>query len=278
MNLFKHLELKVPIELLQYVNDNRLFKALGLFLLLKVSGDGHITLYNELKQGIISALGISLNTFKKHLKALVELNWVGVDLNTGIYYIRSFNFVRRKYGYTGSHSVRFNISDDACTIKEFVQGALICYDVRRKIHGRNAKITKLVGSSALHKESALQEHIRTGEITKYCGLSNSVIGKILGVSKSQADRTKKKLKKLDYIRTCAQYSHITTFDQPDWVLYKQLPTNRRYQFRISRKGKNTKYMVYERSYDEIIPCMEFVNQRWAIRKMKKDRLGVIEGE
>lgn len=272
MNLFKHLELKVPTEFLQHVNDNRLFIVLGLFLLLKASGDGHIMLNTELKQGIMSALQISLNTFKKHLKTLIGLNWVGVDASTGIYYIRSFNFLRRKYGYTGSVAARFNLSSDACTIKEFVQGALICHDVRRKMHGRNAKIIKSLGRSALHKESAIQELVRTGEITKYCGLSNSVIGKILGVSKSQADRIKKKLKKLGYIHTHAQYTHIATFDKPDWVLYDYLQVNRRLQFRTSGEGQKKKYMLFERSYDEITPCMEFVNQKWAARRMKKDRV------
>jgi hypothetical protein len=277
MNLFKYLELKVPIELLQHVNDNRLFVVLGLFLLLKVSGNGHITLPNELKQGIISALQISLNTFKKHLKTLIGLNWVGVDAGTGIYYIRSFNYIRKKNGYTGSHSVRFNLSTDACTIKEFVQGALICHDVRRKIHGRNAEIIKSLGRSALHKESAIQELVRAGKITPYCGLSNSVIGKILGVSKSQADRRKKRLKELGYIRTCAQYTHVATFDKPDWVLYNHLQVNRRLQFHTRSGGQRKKYMLFERSYDEIIPCMEFVNQKWAVRKIKKDRVGVVEG-
>ena len=134
-----------------------------------------------------------------------------------------------------------------------------------------------MGRSALQKESALQELIAAGKITKYCGLSNSIIGKILSVSKSQADRIKKKLKKLGYIRANAKYSHVTTFDKPDWVFKNHLSPNRRYQLRIRGKNQNRKYMLFERSFDEIIPCMEFVNQKWAVRRIKSDRLGVHEG-
>jgi hypothetical protein len=259
----------VPIELIQYAHANKLHKAAGIYLLLKASCDGHIKLSKDDRQEIMEALQIkTVTSFNKYLKRLIQLNWVGFDANTGTYYIRSINYLRRSEGYESRLSVRFDVSTEACTIKEFIQGALVCHVARRKEHGRRAKIIKLAGRPALENESALQGLVNAGKITAYCGLSNSVIGKILGVSKSQADRIKKRLVKLGYIKAYAKYKHITTLSNPDFVLYDLLPPAR-YQFRIRKKNK--RIMVFVRSYDKIISCMEFVNQRWIARKLKMER-------
>jgi hypothetical protein len=266
--MFKKSSLRIPIELVQYVNACKLYKALGIYLLLKVSCDGHIKLSKDGRLQIMEALNIkTLASFNKHLNKLVELNWIGIDKNTATYYIRSIKYLRLRESYNRCLTVSFDVSSDSCTIKEFVQGALICSDIRRKEHGRRAKVIKKAGRPALKNESAIQGLIKARIITPYCGLSNSVIGKILGVSKSQADRIKKRLVGLGYIRTCAKYRHLATINEPDWVLYDYLP-GRRYQFRTKVKKHNKQIMLFERTYDEIISCMEFVNQRWITRKLK----------
>lgn len=273
--MFKQSYSNVPVELLKYANANKLHKALGIYLLLKASCNGHIVLTKQDRLQVMDALQIkTVASFNKHLGRLVAENWVGLDDSTGTYYIRGFNYLRRKHGFTGSLSVCFYTATDGCTIKEFIQAALICNEVRRKVHGRNAKIIKLAGRSALKKESAVQELIATGKITAYCGLSNGLIGGLLGVGKSQADRIKKRLVRIGYIRTNPQYKQVATFNKPDWVLYSHLPP-RRYKFDVRVKKTGKQITLYERSYDEIIACMEFVNQKTMVRKM--ENFGVHRG-
>jgi hypothetical protein len=267
--VFKKDTLKMPVELLMYANANKLHKAVGIYLLLKAFCDGHIILSRHDRLQIMDALQIkTVASFNKHLNRLISLNWVGLDGNTGTYYVRGFNYLRKQQDFKSSLSACFYVASDSCTIKEFIQGGLINSDIRRKNHGRKAKIIKLAGRPALKKESAIQGLIAMGKITAYCGLSNSLIGKILGVSKSQADRIKKRLVKLGYIRTNPKYKHLATFNHPDWILCDHLP-GRRYQFHVRVTSQGKLYMLYERTYDEIIPCMEFSNQKSIIRKLKK---------
>lgn len=128
---------------------------------------------------------------------------------------------------------------------------------------------KLLGnSSALRKESALQELISKKEISAYVGLSISKLAELLHVGSSQADRIKRELEQSGYIKCNKKYNTVLTTNAPDMSLYSHLPSNRRYSLKVKRTGGSEVYEYSERSYDEIINCMEFTNQRSIIRRLK----------
>jgi hypothetical protein len=245
-------------------------KALAIYLLLKASCAGHLTFSTELRIEIMAALKMkTVRSFEKHLNMLFSANWVGRDKSNETYYIRSFKTLRLQHGFRSSTAVVFNIHSDAATITEFVQAAVINWEITRKVRGRNAVIRKHVGSSASIKEGAVQELIASGLVTPYCGLSNEIIGKLLGVSKSQGDRIKKRLVKLSYLKANAKYNTISILQKPDFAILWQLPTNRRYKVKKQKRRGKLSYIILERTYDEIISLMEFINQKSILRKLKK---------
>lgn len=267
--------LSVPIELIQFAHKNKMHKALGLYLLLKASCDGHIVLSKELLSRMMSMLNISdRRSFRKYLKQLLSENWVGYNPETGIYYIRGSKNLRKRYGFRHNTSAVFYIAEDAPKVTAFIHGAIISHEIRRRTKARNARVKKLAGSSALLKESALHELADKGLISEYIGLSLSVIGKILGISQSQADRIKTNLKAQGYVKLKARYKVICEQDQPDFTLIKYMPVNRRYSVVKKTKRKKIVYEFRERSFDEIISCMELKNQRAILKKMG---LGVVGG-
>jgi hypothetical protein len=267
--LFKTNRLNVPIELIQQVQASKLHKSLGVYLMMKAACDGHIVLSKEQRRVIMAALGINtVRSFEKYLNKLITLNWIGFDKQTKAYYIRSFKTIRKENGFYRYRAVPFYISKDSTTITEFVQAAIICDKVVCKQHARKAKIIKVVGRSAFKKESAIQELVATNRITPYCGLSNELIGKCLGFGKSQADRCKKRLIITGYIKANAKYKQVCSFDKPDYLFLSHLPANRRYRLETTTHADNKTYIVLERTYDEIISCMEFTNQKAVVRRLK----------
>lgn len=207
-------------------------------------------------------------SFESYLSKLTALNWVGFDKNTHTYYIRSFKVLRVQAGYQKYLSAVFQIEKDASSITQFVQGALVCYHVKRRMQGRKTKIAKFAGSSALKNGSAIQELTARGDISGHVGFSLEKLGKLLNVSKSQADRYKKRLQTEGYIKTRKKYNVLFTSDKPDFYLFTNLPTNRIYDVKKRRREGKTFYEFRERTFDEFIPLMLFRCQKSIVRRLK----------
>jgi len=145
-------------------------KALGLYLLLRASCDGHTMLTPIYKASFKEILRIKDNrSFYKHLQKLLDENWIGYDTQSEVYYIRGIKELRRRLGFQDYRAVVFYINPHAYSIKEFIQAAILNNVVKRKNKARNAKIKKLAGSSALLKESAIQELAADGRLRSISG-------------------------------------------------------------------------------------------------------------
>lgn len=274
--MFKQSYSSIPVELVQYAHTQKMHKALGLYLLMRASCDGYMALTTGCKSSFMVLLNIKDGrSFNKHLQKLINENWIGYDTGKQLYYIRGSKELRKRYGFHNSSAVIFNIVKDAPNVTSFIHGAIISHEVIRKNKARNGRIRKLAGSFALKKESAIQELAASGRISEYIGLSLSVIGNLLGVSQSQADRIKVKLQNLGYISAKAKYRVVHVSDSPDFALIKFLPRNRRYSVRRKKGKDKVVYEFKERSYDEIYSLMEFKNQKAMIRRMRN--LGVDSG-
>lgn len=267
--VLRNQHIKVPVELLKHVQHHNKHKALGVYLVLKASCSGRIVLSKESYKFLLEVTSIKTHqSLKKHLNYLIQENWIGYDHKKGIIYVRGFNYLRDKYGFYGVRSATFSIERDLKNIKQFVEAAIVSSIIKTKIHGRIAVIVKNAGRSALKNKSAQQELIAKNRITAYCGLSNKVIGEELGMSKSQADRCKKAWERLGYIIAKPQFKVVYTSSKPDFNLIAHLPRNRRYSVkRVKTKGVIS-YLFLERTYDEIIPCIEFKNQKTQIKQLK----------
>ena len=90
--------LKIPMQMVRYVAENKLFKVLAVYLLLKAYSDGNLALAGDIRARIKEQLGIrTLVSFNKYIKQLRKLNWIGVDEATHTCYVRGFNTIRRHY-------------------------------------------------------------------------------------------------------------------------------------------------------------------------------------
>lgn len=261
--------LVVPVELVEYAHKQKMHRALGLYLLMKYSCDGHMQLTPELQKHYMTLLGTKdKRSFNKHLERLKNENWVGYDNKRQIYYIRGTKELIKRYGFSSPQSVVFYLETDAPNIQSFIHGAIICQLLRKRINAREVRIRKHTRGSALKYESALQELIARRKISDYIGLSVSLIGSILKVSQSQADRIKMKLDTLGYLRRKKRYNLVHVSSKPDMQIQKYLPSNRRYVVKKKGKKGNVRYEFKERIYDELIPLMDFRNQRSLIKKIK----------
>lgn len=259
----------VPVGLVEYAHKNKMHRPLGLYLLMKASCDGHMSMEIDKKKEFMKLLSIKdCRSFNKYLDRLKSENWVGYDKNSQVYYIRGTKELIRRYGFTNPQSVVFYTDKDAGNISSFVHGTIICQILRKRNKARTARKKKLIKGSALKYESASQELIAKGQISEYIGLSVSLLASILDVSQSQADRIKMKLIKLKYLSRKKRYSIVHESTKPDLQIIKYLPSNRLYAIkRVGKKG-NYIYQVKERLYDELIPLMDFRNQRYLIKKIK----------
>lgn len=268
--------ISVPIDIIRYVHQNKMHKALGVLLQMKSLCNGHMVLDKATQSIIMAGLAIrDVRCFNKHLERLKAENWVGFDVKKKVYYLRSFKELRKRYGFYNSAAVTFDLVKDSKEVTAFVQGAIVNHEILRRNKGRNVKIVKLAGRSALLKVGAIQELAAKGYISKYIGLSLSKLSEFLGTSQSQADRIKLKLKRLGYILVNAKYRVIAVSPSPDFNLVKFLPSKGRYSFAKRKKKGEVFYEVRERSFDELIPCMEFTYQRSIVKRLKVLEIGKV---
>ncbi len=266
--MFKQSHSNVPIELIQFAHKHKMHRALGLYLLMRTSCDGNMVLTAGCKMGFKELLRIKDDrSFNKHLQKLLDENWIGHDKVNQVYYIRGIKALRSHYGFYEVSAVAFDIVRDAPHITSFIHGAIIGQQLKKRNRARNGRIIKLAGSSALKKESAIQELAASGKISAYIGLSVSIIGKMLEVSQSQADRIKTKLIDLGYMSARQKFNVVHEADKPDFSLIKYLPSSRRYSVKRKTKNKKVVYVFSERCYDELFSLMEFKNQKSVVKRM-----------
>ncbi|QEC44397.1 hypothetical protein [Pseudobacter ginsenosidimutans] len=259
----------VPVQLIKYAHANKLQKALGLYLLLKASCDGHAEFNHDWKAFLMNTLDIkTTRSFNKYMSMLINENWVGLDKKSNTVYIRSFKWLRMKYGLYEPSIVEFDVVEDARHIVDFISSTILCFEIKRREHARRAVIIKKAGRSALKNESALQVLKAKKYITAYIGISLEKLGQLWNVSKSQADRIKNRLIRLNYIRRKKHYEVIQTLNSPDFSLFRHLPANRRYDVKKRKSKGATVYLFRERTFDEIISCMRFSSQKAVIRALK----------
>jgi hypothetical protein len=213
----------------------------------------------------------SVKSFKKYVKQLCAINWIGIDRKKQTYYIRAFNRIREMHAFKKSYAVVFDCLKDTKNISQFVQACVIAKKVEKMRKGRRAKIIKVAGRSALQKESALQELARDGKISPYVGLANSIIAKELNVAKSQADRLKRRFSQFGYLKFIPKHKEICCSSKPDFALIRYSHPDRRCRVRkLAKKGEVT-YVFEERVYDEVLSCIPFRRQRLHAKRLKRRR-------
>jgi len=102
----------IPVEMCYYAAANRLIKPLQLYLLLKAHCSGKMRIDRPTLFKLAYKLGYSHpKTVQAHLNKLQELNWIGYNPESGIYFIRGFDPIRQMHQWNRQGAARFNTSD-----------------------------------------------------------------------------------------------------------------------------------------------------------------------
>ena len=227
----------IPVQLASLILDKKLYKAFAIYLQLKF--------HNDKIHGseLASILQADKRTYTKHLKTLLELNWIGYNARKDVYHVRGFNYIRTSHELKRRRATLL-LTQDIKNIQTFLAASIICSSIMdQEYYKRPGTVTKKRGVT------------KQSQAFSYLGLSNYKIAKILGCKQTRARVLKLKAKRLGYINTKKQLQFVS--DDPN---YREGIADIRpidaMRLRLIQ-GK-----VYRQLPDEILPNLQF-------RKLKK---------
>jgi hypothetical protein len=263
-------KLLVPIELLEFVYENKLFKSLTIFLLLKIYIGDKVCSNSEVFPFIKENFKMKDSkdrTFNKHFQRLLEMNWIGYNKKNKIYHIRSFKFLKELYQFRKKRSSEVYLKDIK-QIQIYIVGVILCkaiYD--QKYYWEKVKRLR---SATNYKGVANQAKTFCLPLKpNYYGLSNTKIAALLNCNYTRASVLKNAAFKLGYIHLFHHYEDVIELDKPDYYIrpkislsQPQLAKRLRFWSKI-RNGKRV-VLIVRQLHDEILPNIPFKRRNYTL--------------
>jgi hypothetical protein len=199
-------------------------------------------------------------TFDKHIGILIQLGWVGYNSRTGIYFIRSFDYVRLIYNFRKRTATTLYLKD-IWHIQQYLVGVILSAEMRgqkyywESVYRRKPRTATKKGDVAKHSKVY-------SEVPNYYGLSVKAIAELLGCRTTRASVLKQQAAKAGYIKMKHHFAEYATLTEADFHFRPNL--NDRFpalagKFRIKKVKHNgtTSYKVLVQLHDEIIPNLAF---------------------
>lgn len=259
--------LLIPIELLEHTAKHQLYKPCLLYIYLKCHSSGKVKSTDPIFHLIKTLPGFEdRRTLTKHLKTLLDLNWIGYNAKSSIYFIRNFKSIQTQYGITSRKSVLF-LSEYINNFRPFVSGALIS----AKIYGVKfsyevARVRRL--NTALNKkDGAKQCYSYDRKAPEYYGLSNKGIAKLLNSSQTVACEQKTATEKAGFILTKGKFKVLLEFTSVDRAIRSQLEELKpEFKGRLRFKKNGSKIQLLIQLHDEIIPQLKMKSRKKIARE------------
>ncbi len=283
---------QIPTEFAAMVFYQELEKPFTLYMYFKSNSAGIFNRDSAVFKNAANALGFqSHNTFNKHLRKLLALNWVGYDEGGQKFYVRGFEHLRAVYGFQKKQTAGFPIEKiqgmqafcAAVIVTGKVQNQKYYFEVgQRKKPASAVKKTgaalQVAVSSApaqnwvprriVNDKASAQANPRKENKPAYYGYSNRTIAKILGCSKTTATDLKHQMEHWGFIKTIEHTEVLLTLDKRDYTIRQNLYKGRPeltgkviFRTAIKRVPQSTRYKkvieVVQQQYDEIIPLVKF---------------------
>lgn len=255
----KNARLSIPIQLLDFVQRNKLQKPFKLYLALKMFCSGKFYLNSAMLHSIKKINGLKdQRTIDLHLKKLLELKWITQSNKSGIYFIAGFDYLRSRYQFTKISAVPFKESHFN-DLNGFIAGALIIQNIKLQQHAnrkKNAsKYSRIYNRDNANKESNM--HLPKD----YFGLSNNRGSEILYCKQTRACQLKAQAENLGLIKTKEHLILFATLQKADFnfiKFYKLYEPTLAKKLKCRKvKGKNIIEVLLQLP-DEIIPETGFV--------------------
>lgn len=187
----------VPNELCEFVLKNKFVRPMQLYIHLKGKASGMIKLTDEIKGIIGKEIGLkSKRAVSNNLKLLVERGWIGFDKQSGYYFIRNFESVKKTEGLSRSMAAEFYFQDIK-KLKAFLCGAVIAKLIRSQKRQKR-ELERLKGRSYQCSRNC----------QNYYPVANMALAKILNITISTAFELKKLAAKSGYIKIKKNFQPI----------------------------------------------------------------------
>lgn len=282
MNKIVNHRLQVPIHLIEFAYHQHLLKELSLLLYLKFYCSGKIhkddVIFSNLRKTLIMR---DKRTFSKHITELIKRNWLGFDVKSGIYFVRSLKLIRciDEFNFRQAVLMRpediehFQIFAASVLINKEVKDQKYFYGFVKKKGGSlkaTSKWTVATHSTAsLHKSNKEREETylpitqsNPSGRPRYFGLSNAKIAKLLGCKQTRACNIKLRAEELGYLKVGHKYLDIMELPKADFQVRARI-----YEVHPNLKGRirffkkiyetHTSVKMVMQLHDEIIPLLNF---------------------
>jgi hypothetical protein len=283
---------QIPTEFAAMVFYEQLEKPFQLYMFFKSQSAGIFGKDSDIYNGARNVLGFkSHNTFNKHLRKLIALNWVGYDAVMQKFFVRSFDRLRAVYGFQKKQTAGLQMEKiqgmraflAAVIISGKIQNQKYYFEVGQRkepatavkrtgaalqVGVSSAPAQKWVPRRIVNDKASAHTNPRKDEKPAYYGYCNRTIAKILGCSKTKATDLKHEMEHRGFIKTIPHTEVILTLEKRNFRvrqdLYKAYPElSGKIIFRTALKRiKNSTRLkkvieVVQQQYDEIIPLVKF---------------------
>jgi hypothetical protein len=244
----------------------KISKAFQLFIYLKCHSSGKVHQDSDLFESVYRQLGIrDRRTINKYLETLLDLNWIGFNLGSGYYFIRSFDYIRKTHQFKRRTAAIFDYRQIQSLANAFLPGALICEQIKAQQYYWDVSRRRQV-KLATYQLGVANQSLPTSDISlpPYYGLSNSRIANILSCKMTRACELKQQAEVAGYLATKEKFEEITSLYKPDFTIRKTILANhpelgKRVRFRTRCINRQTVIQVLRQMHDEIIPGIDFRN-------------------
>ena len=177
----------IPVHLMQYVFDEKITQLFRSFVFLKYhSGNGILNVDRESRSKLAKILKVDEKTIRRHLQALFEMGWIGLDNNNRAF-VRGWYQLSERIGLTFTIRVEFQL--DYMTKTEwrgYLMGSIV---------GRLVRLKQAIHYREGHKNgcSALSRQL-------YFPFSCRLVSKITNISKTRAN---------NYLRAAVSFNYLS---------------------------------------------------------------------
>jgi len=194
----------IPIELCSYALKERKINMVKVYLYLKYSSDGYLTMKKGFLKRHSEELGLSIPTFRKQIQALVKSGWITVNGKRKAYRVIGYKPLATKLGFTSYQAVHVEKMEFG-SFKAFIIGAVVTYWMKylRKNKGRS-----------VYKKGCTKTNLPS--LSPFI-LPNNYLAKVLGVSLSTACEYKRIAEQQGYLKTTAQLEPLNIPNPSLWA-------------------------------------------------------------
>lgn len=188
--------LLIPVEICNFAITNKCIKPLQLYIYLKSISSGKFRFTKQDQVKCAKALGYkSVKSVANNLNLLLKRNWVGYNISSGIYFIRSFNRIKNSIQAKSNTCAEFN-TKEIKQFKAFVAGASISYMVNQQKRRKWLSESKNRGSKP------------NSQIPDYYPVANLALAQMWKLALSSAFELKKLAFKNGYISVKKNFTAI----------------------------------------------------------------------